>query len=175
MRTPLIRRLGPGALLLLLPVVAPAKDATLGGSVRLRALHSVDSGDNPSVTFGFLDTDARATSLTEGGLELRLDATFLWDVEQANERRYGVTESFDQVRQLYARQPLLEGRLLLTGGRQLLWDAGNAWIDGVTAELRFANDDAGVGLFGGLAPDGRLRHLHGRCAGRRGRLRGHGA
>ncbi len=155
MRAPVMRDLAPVVLLLLplLPGGAAAKEATLGGSVRLRALHSFDSGDNPSVTFGFLDTDARATSLTESGLELRLDATFLWDVDHANERRYGVTESFDQVRQLYARQPLLEGKLVLTGGRQLLWDAGNAWIDGVTAELRFADDDAGVGVFGGLAPD----------------------
>ena len=130
-----------------------AKEAALGGSLRLRALHSFDSGDNPEVTFGFLDTDARVTSLTEGGLELRLDATFLWDVTSADERRYGVTESFDQVRLLYARQPVLDGRLVLTAGRQLLWDAGNAWIDGATAEWRFADERAGLGLFGGLAPD----------------------
>lgn len=130
-----------------------AREATLAGSARLRVLHSRDSGDNPTVTFGLLDTDLDATGVTDSGLELKLDATFLWDVTRADERRYGTTESYQQVRQLYARHPLMDGGLILTVGRQLLWDAGNAWIDGATAELRLADDAAGLGVFGGLAPD----------------------
>jgi hypothetical protein len=131
---------------------ARAAEAKLDGSVRLRALHSFDDGDTPSVTFGFLDTDLRAKDVSEGGLALRLDATFLLDVTTADERRFGPTESVQQVRQLSARQTLLDDRLALAVGRQLLWDAGNAWIDGVSASW----DGAGpvsVGVYGGLTPD----------------------
>lgn len=139
--------------LLLVAAPAAARDAQLDGSLRLRGLHSTDDGGNPDVTFGFLDTDARFAQLTESGLALRLDATFLLDVTEANERRFGETESLDQVRQLHAQHPLLDDRLVLTAGRQLLWDAGNAWVDGASAELRLDGDRAGVGLYGGLAPD----------------------
>jgi len=132
--------------------VARAAEARLDGSVRLRALHSFDDADTPTVTFGFLDTDLRAHALTEGGLSLRLDATFLLDVTEADERRFGPTEGVQQVRQLFVRQPLLGERLDVSVGRLLLWDAGNAWVDGASALFR-ATTETGLGLFGGLAPD----------------------
>jgi hypothetical protein len=129
-----------------------AAETRLDGSVRLRALHSFDDADTPSVTFGFLDTDLRAHALSDAGLSLRLDATFLLDVTEAEERRFGPTESVAQVRQVFARQPLLGERLELSVGRMLLWDAGNAWVDGLSA-VYHATAATGLGVFGGLTPD----------------------
>lgn len=131
---------------------ARATEARLDGSVRLRALHSFDDADTPDVTFGFLDTDLRAHALSDAGLSLRLDATFLLDVTEADERRFGPTENVAQVRQVFARQPLLDERLDVSVGRMLLWDAGNAWVDGASA-LWHATSATGLGVFGGLAPD----------------------
>lgn len=144
---------GPLALLLALALPAAAEEVDLAGRISLRGLYSTDDGqDTPDVAMLFLDTDARAENLTDGGLRLVLDATFLLDATEAQERRFGRTESIDQVRQLYAELPRLFGRLDLAAGRKLLPEAGNAWVDGVDLEWWFGSD-ASLGAYGGLRPE----------------------
>ncbi len=132
---------------------ARGREIDLGGRVTLRGLYSADDAGNPAVGILFLDTDARAERLTEGDLRLVLDAGFVLDATDARERRFGETESLDQVRQLYVEQPKLIGALDVAVGRRLIHEAGNAWVDGVDAELWFDEGRSSVGLYGGLAPD----------------------
>lgn len=136
---------------------AMAKEVDVDGRVALRALFSDDglriTERAQSVFIAFLETDARATNLTDGGLKLVLDGTFVLDATDTRERRFGRTESLDQIRQAYVEQPGLFGdRLDVALGRRLIAEAGNAWVDGL--ELRLHLFDGGVlGAYGGLAPD----------------------
>jgi hypothetical protein len=140
----------PVALALLLGV-AQAHETTLDGRVSLRGLYSTDTADNPRVGFTFLETDASAGNLTSGGLRLVLDATFLLDITDAEERRFGKTETFDQVRELYAEQPL--DTIVARVGRRLIAPAGQAWVDGVDLELHVDEGRSSLGAYGGLSPD----------------------
>lgn len=139
------------ALLLALP--AHAREAELDGRISVRGLYSRDTAGGPAVGMSFLETDARAERLTDGGLRLVLDATFLLDITEANERRFGRTESLDQVRQLYAEQPDLLHGLDVSLGRKLVLEAGHGWVDGVDLALRFDERRATLGAYGGLSPD----------------------
>ncbi|MCB9528437.1 MAG: hypothetical protein H6701_08600 [Myxococcales bacterium] len=133
---------------------ARAADVDLQGRAAVRGLYSTDGLDiYPDIGFAFLEASARANGLTDDKLRLVLDGTFLLDATDARERRFGRTESLDQVRQLYVEQPGLFGdRLDLVLGRRIIPEAGNAWFDGLEARLRLT-DAAAIGLYGGLAPD----------------------
>ncbi|MEZ4463086.1 MAG: hypothetical protein R3F60_06875 [bacterium] len=141
---------------LLVAAASPAGAAgptEVDGRVSLRAVFSADAPNNPATFLSFLETDARARGLTASDLRLVLDATFILDVTETNERRFGETERLDQIRSLYAEQPGIAGRLDLRVGRRIIPEAGNAWVDGVDAQLWLDPDRASVGLYGGLAPD----------------------
>ena len=122
------------------------------GRLALRGLWSRDDGGGPTVGLAFLDTDARAGGLTRSGLALRLDAGFVLDATEAQERRFGETESLDQVRELYAEQPGLAGAIDLRVGRRLIPEAGNGWVDGLEGRVALT-DGLSLGLYGGWAPD----------------------
>ncbi len=132
---------------------AVAREVQLDGRASLRGLYSTDSGDHPRVGILFLDTDARAEGLTDAGLRAELDAGFILDATDARERRFGQTESLDQVRQLFVEQADVVGDLGVAAGRRLIAEAGNAWVDGVDLELSLDGGRATLGLYGGLAPD----------------------
>jgi len=128
--------------------------ARADGRITARSYLSGDDSETyqtPLVSISFLETDLRARDLTRDGLQLDLDATFIIDVSQANERRFGETERFDQVRQLVLTQPL--GQTQLSVGRRLISQAGNAWVDGLDLMLKFDRKRSYVGLYGGLSPD----------------------
>ena len=133
------------------PQVHAETPTRLDGSARLRALYSADDGGGPQIAFGFFDADLRARDVTDSGLSLQLDSTLVLDATGENERRFGATESFAQVRQLYAGHPLLDRQLELKLGRQVLREAGNAWVDGLTAKVDLGR--VHVGIYGGLSPD----------------------
>ena len=140
---------------LVLPVgEAWSADTTLDGRVSLRGLFSDDDGDRDDSAVGilFLETDARADNLTKGGLRLVLDGTFMLDATEANERRFGATDSLQQTRQLFMELPGLKGKLDLALGRRLVTEAGNAWVDGFDLELHLS-EALSLGVFGGLRPD----------------------
>lgn len=131
-----------------------SKGASADGRVTTRSYLSTDSAedlDTPTVSISFLETDLHARDLTQSGLKLDLDATFILDISQANERRFGETERFDQVRQFSITQPL--GALELSLGRRLIFQAGNAWVDGLDLKLTFDKKRSSIGVYGGLSPD----------------------
>lgn len=131
--------------------VAQAAPVEVDGRVSFRSIFSADSPVNPSTFINFLETDATARGLTDGGLSLELDATFILDQSKTNERRFGETERLDQIRDLYLEQPF--GDVTLRAGRRVIPEAGNAWVDGLDASMSILGDQARVGLYGGLAPD----------------------
>lgn len=130
---------------------AMAAPVELDGRLSLRSVYSADAPNNPSTFITFLETDARAAGLTAADTRLVLDATFLMDVTESNERRFGETERLDQIRGFYAEQPNIAGRLTARLGRRILAEAGNAWVDGLDLTLKLG--DAGLGVYGGLSPD----------------------
>jgi hypothetical protein len=132
---------------------AHARDVDVDGQVALRGYLSADDAGYDPVAITFLETDADVRGLTEGGLRLVLDATFILDATESTERRFGETEGIAQVRQLNVVQPGVFGRLDLTVGRSLLADAGNAWVDGLVARFHLLPEQASVGVYGGLGPD----------------------
>lgn len=128
----------------------------LYGRATLRGYYSTDNAslDYPEPAYLFLDTDVRAKNLTEGGLQLVLDATFIFDINESNERRFGETEEVVRARSFYLRQPLMDGDVELSLGRRLIFEAGNAWVDGVDAEIALSSDrQLTLGVYGGLSPD----------------------
>jgi hypothetical protein len=133
--------------------VAHAREVQATGRISLRSFYSADTGGNRPFSITFLETDALVERLTDLDLRLMLDATFIADVHEANERRFGETEGVAQVRQLYVEQPLLGGVADVTVGRKLLAVAGNAWVDGLDLELWFDGKRSSVGAYGGLTPD----------------------
>lgn len=141
------------AMLATLPALGSAHAAPVevDGRVSFRSLYSADSPVNPTTFISFLETDAKAIGLTNGELGLVLDATFILDATETNERRFGETERLDQIRNLYLEQPL--GSVTLRAGRRVIPEAGNAWVDGVDLTLKLLGDQAEVGVYGGLAPD----------------------
>ena len=131
------------------------KKSQLDGRLSLRSFVSADQSEtypSPTVLINFLETDLNAYNLTQSGLSLHLDATFILDVSQSNERRFGPTERFDQVRQLYLRHDLGR-RFTLFFGRRLLHYAGNAWVDGLEIQTHLDRKRLHVGIYGGLSPD----------------------
>lgn len=143
-----------------LSVAAPpagAEEVDVDGRLALRTLFSDDGLDittrAQSVFIAFLESDARAMNLTDGGLMLALDGTFVLDATDTRERRFGQTESLDQIRQAYVEQPGLFGdRLDIAAGRRLIAEAGNAWVDGLEVRVR-PLEGMVIGAYGGLAPD----------------------
>ena len=81
-----------------------------------------------------------------------LDARFLLDHTEVNERRFGVTETVSRPRQLYVEEPRLIPHLEFSVGRRLISAAGNAWVDGLVLHHR-VNSQVRIGLYGGLRPD----------------------
>lgn len=157
-----MRRLGPwmlaGAMALpaALAEAQEAPSADLYGRASLRGYYSTDNAtlDYPEPAFVFLDTDVRANNLTEGGLRLVLDSTFILDQNKSNERRFGETEEVVRARSFYLAQPVLGGDVEVAVGRRLIFEAGNAWVDGADVELSLAaNRKATLGVYGGLSPD----------------------
>ncbi|MFN3199311.1 MAG: hypothetical protein ACE366_12990 [Bradymonadia bacterium] len=130
--------------------------ADLYGRMTLRGYYSTDNAslDYPEPAYVFLDADVRADKLTEGGLKLVLDSTFIFDINESNERRFGETEEVVRARSFYVLQPLSGGDVELAMGRRLIFEAGNAWVDGVDVNFAVAdNRKAVVGVYGGLSPD----------------------
>ena len=128
--------------------------ASADGQLSLRSYYSGDSSETyPSEPFSitFLEADLHAQRLTSGGLSLDLDSTFILDVNEANERRFGETERLDQIRQLSISQPL--GSWTLSLGRRLMSYAGNAWVDGLEARLALDHRRLFLGFYGGMSPD----------------------
>jgi hypothetical protein len=99
----------------------------------------------------FLEADLHLKNLTDQGLRLDLDSTFIMDYTQVAERRFGETERFDQIRNLALSQKI--GSLSLSLGRRLITQAGNAWVDGLQVSYLFDRQRSEVGLYGGLSPD----------------------
>jgi hypothetical protein len=131
-----------------------AQSASADGRLTTRSYLSGDNSetyDTPTVSITFIETDLQARDLTQRGLKLDLDATFIIDISRANERRFGETERFDQIRQLSLTQPL--GDLTLAVGRRLISQSGNAWVDGADLTLNFDKNRSTLGLYGGLSPD----------------------
>ena len=130
-----------------------AAPVELQGRTSLRGLHAFDDGDgNPSISMAFLEAAMVGRDLTDTGLALHLDGTFILDVSDAEERRFGDTESLDRIHQLFALQPDLGGELDLSVGRRVIPEAGNAWVDGADVRWRLGSEMS-LGLFGGLRPD----------------------
>lgn len=131
------------------------KLASADGRLSIRSYVSGDQSqtyDSPTVMISFLESDVHAYNLTDSGLALHLDATFILDISQSNERRFGETERFDQVRQLYISHDL--GRKVSAHvGRRLLHYAGNAWVDGLEVQLHLDHRHMQLGIYGGLSPD----------------------
>jgi hypothetical protein len=126
----------------------------VSGQLSLRSYLSGDTSVTyPRSTFNitFLEADLHATKLTEGGLSLDLDSTFILDLQETNERRFGETERLDQIRSLSISQPF--GALTLSFGRRLMSYAGNAWVDGLEARYALDGPRLAVGAYGGLSPD----------------------
>ena len=120
-------------------------------------LRNYVSGDNsqtynsPQLYLSFLEADLHLKDITSSGLSLDLDSTFILDISKANERRFGETERFDQVRQLILTQEF--GNLKLSFGRRLISESGNAWVDGVDLKYHFNQKQTAIGVYGGLSPD----------------------
>ena len=107
--------------------------------------------NSPQLYLSFLEADLHLKDITSSGLSLDLDSTFILDISQANERRFGETERFDQVRQLILTQEFDD--LTLSFGRRLISESGNAWVDGVDLKYHFNQKHTAIGLYGGLSPD----------------------
>ncbi len=154
-RTPALA-LAASAMALAIAPPALAKEVDVDGRVALRTLFSDDGLEiterAQAVFIAFLETDAEVMNLTDGGLTLALDGTFVLDATDTRERRFGKTESLDQIRQAYVEQPDLFGVLDVVAGRRLIAEAGNAWVDGLELRLNIF-DTAVAGVYGGLAPD----------------------
>ena len=140
-----------GAAALALVGAAQAAPVEVDGRLSLRSIYSADAPNNPATFINFVEADARASKVTAADTRLVLDATFILDVTESHERRFGETERLDQIRSLYAEQPNIAGKLDARLGRRIIPEAGNAWVDGVDLLLHLG--DAGLGLYGGLAPD----------------------
>ncbi|MEE2645101.1 MAG: hypothetical protein VYD19_09230 [Myxococcota bacterium] len=126
----------------------------ISGQLGLRSYLSTDDSDAPTPPYfsiSFLEADLHAQGLGRTDVSLHLDATFLLDIQEANERRFGETERFDQVRQLYLEQAL--GALTLRAGRRLIAEAGNGWVDGAELSLALLQRRLKLGAYGGFAPD----------------------
>lgn len=150
------------------PVTGP--DATrIDGRVSLRDAYSTDNQTEHDVHILFLDADLRGRNLAEiagGKLHFRLDGRFLYDVTgdevvssseyssqvvKRNERRFGETQTFADVRELKVDLEEL-GSVDVGLGRQWFAEAGGAWVDGAKVRLRF-DDRWSTSVFGGLQPD----------------------
>ena len=130
------------------------KTTTADGRLTLRSYYSGDSSQtyqSPTVVLSFLEADIHLQNLTQSKLSLDLDSTFILDVTEAHERRFGETERLDQIRNLALTQPL--GQLKLSFGRRLVTEAGNAWVDGIDIRYHFNQKQSSVGFYGGLSPD----------------------
>ena len=132
-----------------------ASSSQLDGRLSSRSYFSTDSSktfNSPDVWMSFLETDLRGRNFTSAKISFNLDATFILDVSQANERRFGETERLDQIRQLYLTLPL-SSRLKLHFGRRLIREAGNGWVDGVDGQFELKPKTWLLGVYGGLSPD----------------------
>lgn len=124
------------------------------GRLSLRNYVSGDSSqtyESPTLFLSFLEADLHLKDITSSGLRLDIDSTFILDVSQANERRFGETERFDQVRQLALSQNF--GALKLSFGRRLITESGNAWVDGIDLKYHLKKSYTAIGIYGGLSPD----------------------
>lgn len=130
------------------------KNASADGRLSLRNYVSTDSSETyetPTLILSFLEADLHLKDLNSSGLRVDLDSTFILDISQANERRFGETERFDQIRNFSITQPL--GSFTLSLGRRLITKAGNAWVDGLDARYHFNRRQSSIGVYGGLSPD----------------------
>lgn len=149
---------------------ADAQGATkLDGRFSVRDVYSFDNQTGFDIHLSFLDADLRGQDLARVGgarLNFNLDSRFLLDWTgdtiiatsefsripvRRQERRFGETQTFADVNQLYVQLEDL-GPLNLTGGRVWLYEAGGAWVDGAHLELKFS-DGWSAGFYGGLQPD----------------------
>lgn len=149
-------------------------ETTIDGKVSVRDVFSTTNqqlqGQDLAVHLIFIDLDLDARNLAtfgeRGRLNFKLDSRFLNDLTQGdkvstneftttpvgrNERRFGETQTFADVRDLYVEAEDL-GSTDLRLGRVWLYQAGGAWVDGLDLEFKF-NQRWSLGGFGGLAPD----------------------
>ena len=124
--------------------------AKLDGRASLRGLYSWDDGPiSKDVFIGFLDVDVQAKRLTSWDTGLVLDATFMGDFTEANERRFGETETSQRIRQLFIKHPQVGRRVDINVGRRLIAQAGNAWVDGLDLRFRLKKGTY-LGVYSGL-------------------------
>ena len=132
----------------------PNTQTSADGRLTIRNYISGDTSqtyNSPQLYLSFLEADLHLKDITSSGLSLDLDSTFILDISQANERRFGETERFDQVRQLILTQKF--DHLTLSFGRRLISESGNAWVDGLDIKYHFDQKHTAVGFYGGLSPD----------------------
>lgn len=124
------------------------------GRVASRNFYSTDNStafNSPDVLISFVETDLSAKNISSQKLDLEIDGTFILDMTQAKERRFGETERLDQFRQFSLAKKI--GHLKLTLGRKVIFSAGNAWVDGLDASYQWAQKKATIGFYAGLSPD----------------------
>ena len=150
------------------PVTGP--DATrVDGRLSLRDAYSTDNQTANDIHILFFDADVRGRNLAEiagGTLHFRLDGRFLYDITgdevvsrseyssqvvRRNERRFGETQTFADVRELKVDLEGL-GAVDVGLGRQWFPEAGGAWVDGGRVRLHFG-EAWSTSVFGGLQPD----------------------
>ena len=142
--------------------------ASVDGRFALRDAFVFDNQDF-NVHLIFFDADLgvkRFAQVGSGHLNFKLDSRFMLDLTQdqdvstsqftgaevkTNERRFGVTQTPADVRQLYIELEDL-GSVDVQAGRVWLHQAGGAWADGANLVYHF-NNRWSSGLFGGLQPD----------------------
>ncbi|MEE2757569.1 MAG: hypothetical protein VYA30_13015 [Myxococcota bacterium] len=131
---------------------AQNEDWSVDGRIASRSLYSTADGPvSKDVVFQFVDLDLEAEHMGVFDTSLTLDATILWDISEAQERRFGETQSFQQLRQLYLQQAVGQ-KWSVSAGRRIIFQAGNAWVDGLDIQLKL-NNAIMVGAYGGLRPD----------------------
>lgn len=146
------------------------KPTTYTGRFALRDVFSLDNQTDFGVHLLFLDADLNVQNLAavgeRGQVNFQLDSRFLLDFTQQeqvstneftaaavkrNERRFGVTQTFADVREAYFEVEKL-GPVDVRAGRVWLYQAGGAWADGAQLNHRLSKTWS-TGFFGGLQPD----------------------
>jgi hypothetical protein len=122
------------------------------GRFSTRTVYSTDNGVvERQILISYIDVDLLGKNLTDSGLELELDSTLIWDDTEANERRFGRTESIQRIREANLSHRFMGSSLKLSAGRILIPESGNAWVDGANAEVEVTKGTR-LGLYGGLRP-----------------------
>ncbi len=146
-----------------------AADTSYQGRLAARHVITTDSqGFQAQLLFFDADLDVKELARfgDKGRLNFMLNSRFLLDFTQSqrisnneftgdgiqlNERRFGQTQTFADVRELYVEAEDL-GPVDIRAGRVWLFQAGGAWADGAQLQYNLSRNWS-TGIFGGLQPD----------------------